>query len=567
MKNLTWVIKIAWKAQAIFLFFILISYSLLYLLEPLSSLLIKQLVNGLEKQEILSKTMILGIVFLYFLISLQNIQYSFSMVFIEKIENNLSCVIQNYFFQAIEKVNLIQFEQSEFLEKLYRSKSMTWYGISNLLNEVFHMIAQMIGLIVTAYLIGKESVLFFFLFLGVALMGHFMDQWYIEEAIENQKKLDKLDRKITYLFELLSEKKSVKELKVGKQFSWIFRKWENENREQFKRKIKFLKKWNKKYLALGSTVSLLDKFVLVWLAYSVMEGHTTLGAFFLIYNSKDSFVNGVNSLFQSWISVKEQDVYIRELREVLKQEESVWWEESKEELIALENVSFDYPNREEAIKNVNCTIQKGEVIAIVGENGSGKSTLAKIILGLLKPTAGKVKKKKEKLNSVYQDFVRFELSLKENVIFGDVEKGERKELFKKAIIKGGANHIYKQVKENENIILGKLFDEDGIELSGGEWQKIAVSRGFFGENPFIIFDEPSASLDPIAEVRQFKNIKEDLREGGGIIVTHRIGLAKNADRILFMKRGKLIEQGTHKQLIEKKGEYAKFFELQAKWYR
>ena len=489
------------------------------------------------------------------------------MVFIEKIENDLSCVIQNYFFKAIEKVNLIQFDRSEFLEKLYRSKNMSWYGMSNLLNEIFHMIAQIIGLIATAYLIGKESILFFLLFLGVSFIGHFMDKWYMEEAIENQKKLDKMDRKITYLFELLSEKKSVKELKVGKWFSWILKKWENENEQQFESKIGFTKKWNKKYFALGSAVSLFDKLVLVGLAYSVMESHTTLGAFFLIYNSKDSFINGINALFQSWASIKEQEVYIRELRELLKQEDSLWWKESQEELVSLENISFSYPNREEVIKNVSCTIQKGEVVAIVGENGSGKSTLAKIILGLLQPTKGEVKKRKERINSVYQDFVRFELSLKENIVFGDLEEKERRDLLEKAIIKGGSSHTYEQVKRDENTILGKLFDENGIELSGGEWQKIAVSRGFFGKNPFIIFDEPSASLDPIAEVKQFKSIKEDLREGGGIIITHRIGLAKNADRILFMQKGELVEQGTHKELIEKKGEYAKFFEMQAKWYQ
>lgn len=567
MKNLIWTIKIAWKTQAVFLVLILIGYSLLYLSEPLSSLLIKELVNELDDQQILSKTMIFGMILLYFLISLQNIQYSFSMVFIEKIENDLSCVIQNYFFKAMEKVNLIQFDRSEFLEKLYRSKNMSWYGMSNLLNEVFHMIAQIIGLMATAYLIGKESILFFLLFLGVSFMGHFMDKWYMEEAIENQKKLDKMDRKITYLFELLSEKKSVKELKVGKWFSWIVKRWENENEQQFDSKIGFTKKWNKKYLALGSAVSLFDKLVLAGLAYSVMESRTTLGAFFLIYNSKDSFMNGINSFFQSWASIKEQEVYIRELREVLKQEKSLWWKESQEDIVSLENVSFSYPNREEVIKNVSCTIQKGEVVAIVGENGSGKSTLAKIILGLLQPTKGEVKKRKERINSVYQDFVRFELSLKENIVFGDLEEKERKDLLEKAIIKGGASHIYEQVKRDENTILGKLFDENGIELSGGEWQKIAVSRGFFGKNPFIIFDEPSASLDPIAEVKQFKSIKEDLREGGGIIITHRIGLAKNADRILFMQKGELVEQGNHKELIEKKGEYAKFFEMQAKWYQ
>ena len=170
MKQLAWAVKIAWKSQAIFLVFILIGYSILYLFDPLSSLVIKQLINELEVHMEVSRTILFGIILLYFLTSLQNIQYSFSMVFIEKIENELSILLQKYFFHAVKKANLICFDQSRWLEKLYRSETMSWYGMSNLLNEMFHAAAQIIGLAMTAYIIAKESILFFLLFLCMAFI-------------------------------------------------------------------------------------------------------------------------------------------------------------------------------------------------------------------------------------------------------------------------------------------------------------------------------------------------------------------------------------------------------------
>lgn len=568
MKHIIWVLNVAWKSQAFFLSIIFVLYGILYLFDPLVSFLIKQLINNLQFHTMLSPKILLCIITIYFLTSLQNIQYSYSMIFIEKIENELSIVLQKKFFKALEKVNLIHYDQKEYLDKLHRSEELSWYGMSNLLNEIFHMIAQIISLGVTAYLIIQESILFIILLLFVSLIKHVFDGYYTKEIIFNQKYIDAKERKIEYLFELLTEKRSIKELKIGRKFEWIYKKWEDENKKKIDNKIKFIKKWNVLYFISGIIGSGADKLMLYLLAYLVIKNEISLGSFFFIYNIKEVFLQGIDSIFQSWITIKEQEIYVKEFRELLKVEDSYEYKKTLgNDIVVCKDLGFSYHNKQQALKNISFTIKRGEIIAIVGENGSGKSTLAKIILGVLKPSKGKLQRTDKKINSVYQDFAKFELSFEENIVFGDLENREQEKLFFKAIEKGGIEKIYDKVQRNKMTILGKSFDEKGVELSGGEWQKLAVSRGFFGENPFIIFDEPSASLDPISEVKQYGKIKESLTEEGGIIITHRIGLAKNADRILFLKNGELVEEGTHEELIKKQGIYKEFFDIQAKWYQ
>lgn len=567
MKHWIWLLKTAWKSQALFLVILFLLYSVLYLLEPLSSLLVKQFINELPELTMLSEKVIFCIILLYFLTSLQNIQYSYSMIVIEKIENELSIVLQKHFFKALQKANLVRFDQKEYLDKLHRSEEFSWYGMSNLLNEMYHLVAQIVSIGVTAYLIAKESVLFAICLFIFALFKHILDGKYIKEGIENQIYFDEKDRKIDYFFEQLTEKKSIKELKVSDGFEWVYKKWENENEQRIKSKVKFVKKWNLLYFGNGMIGAGIDKVMLFSLAYFVVKNQISLGSFFFLYHIKDVFLQGIDSLFQSWITLKEQEIYIKEFQELLKIEDP--YEHKKElenEIVICNHVSFSYPNKKDVLKNITFKIGRGEIVALVGENGSGKSTLANVILGLLQPSTGEIQRTNRKINGVYQDFTKFELSFEENIVFGDLEHKDKEKLFLKAIEKGNSESIYHKIDRNKTAILGKSFDEDGFELSGGEWQKIAVSRGFFGKNPFIIFDEPSASFDPISEIRQYGKIKETLKENGGIIITHRIGLAKNADRILFLKSGELVEEGTHEELIRKQGMYKEFFDTQAKWY-
>ena len=245
--------------------------------------------------------------------------------------------------------------------------------------------------------------------------------------------------------------------------------------------------------------------------------------------------------------------------------------------INIENTSFKYSGEKYAIENVSLKIISGQIIALCGENGSGKSTIVKLILGLYKPTEGSVKIYgneaynisnnviPDKIGVVFQDFCVYPFTLRENVGFGDIKNIESKDKILNAINKGDATDILKQVG-NLDAILSRELDNNGHELSGGQWQRLALARAYMSEKDIMIFDEPAAKLDPIAELKQFETIRESLKNKTAILISHRIGFARLADRIIVLKDGKIIEDGKHEDLLALDGEYKKMFDNQAKLY-
>lgn len=204
-------------------------------------------------------------------------------------------------------------------------------------------------------------------------------------------------------------------------------------------------------------------------------------------------------------------------------------------------------------------------VALVGENGSGKSTLAKIIMGLLLPTKGEISIGKWEKAAIFQDFGRFYLKVKENIFIGnlsaDIDEFE---------------DFYKNKKEFQFIenlpngldsLLGPEIYENGLELSGGQWQKIALLRALIRNAEIILFDEPTSAMDPVAERECFKEIEELLKDKTVIIITHRIGLTKFADKIVTLQNGQIVEEGTYKELLNNTSIFQKYYMEQSKWYK
>lgn len=242
------------------------------------------------------------------------------------------------------------------------------------------------------------------------------------------------------------------------------------------------------------------------------------------------------------------------------------------------NISFSYGEKL-AIDSMSFEIKKGEVIALVGTNGSGKSTLAKLLLGIFEPDYGDLylfgeNYKKLSLHTIrkyigvfFQNFYIFHHSVKDNVGYGDLKNVNNDSSIYEALKKGGALDIVEKMPKGLNSILKRDVDNNGIVLSGGEGQKIAVSRAHMCDKEVLIFDEPAAMLDPLAEMEQFINIKSSLEGRTAILISHRIGFARLADRVFMLENGKLVENGTHEELIQHNGVYAKFFREQAQWYK
>ena len=229
------------------------------------------------------------------------------------------------------------------------------------------------------------------------------------------------------------------------------------------------------------------------------------------------------------------------------------------DLVSAKNVSYRYPlTNEYRIKNVSLTINRGEKIAFVGENGAGKTTFIKLLTGMLMPSMGVITRHGEQ-SMVFQEPAKFNsFSIADNVFLGDVLRKRDEEKIDASLYFAGFEGA------NKNELLGK--DIGGTDLSGGQWQKIAIARAYYRNRDFIILDEPTSNLDPLAESEVFKKYI-DMSQGKTVImVTHRLSIAALADRVVVFKGGEIVEDGTHEALIKVRGEYARLYEAQAVWY-
>ena len=321
--------------------------------------------------------------------------------------------------------------------------------------------------------------------------------------------------------------------------------------------------------------------ILYMLFEALMNREITVGAFAAVFNSIGSLYGIMEEIICRNLGSMAQNLgtvqnYLKLLE--MPEREGVHYDIPKNFDIVLDKVSFSYPgSSKEAIKNVSFTIHHGETLAVVGENGSGKSTMIRLITGLYTPTKGSVsfggidtkklsmKSLFSKTSAVFQKYQRYQMKLCENIGISNVERNIDKDLLDDACIKSGLNQEDSSFTNGYETMLSREFD--GVDLSGGQWQRIAIARGFYRDHELIILDEPTAAIDPYEETRIYNKFAEISKDKTAIIVTHRLGSVKLADRIIVMKEGRIAQIGTHEELIQTEGEYSKLYEAQEQWYR
>jgi len=390
-------------------------------------------------------------------------------------------------------------------------------------------------------------------------------------------------RLLEYVFSLYINKASAKEIRTFKTERYLSEKYESA-----------LQEYNNKYFKLVNLKIRVDSLFWIILQCTLMIGYfliisdaasgkIALGSlsFFLaiaadlqgaIKNFGSSF-NGViqsSKYFDNLLQFEKQNTGIVNPFNYVDIPETI-------ESIEFKNVSFSYPNEDnETIKDVSFTLRYPQSVILVGENGAGKTTLIKLLMGFYKPTSGEIllnginiqQYRPEdyfRLFSVcFQDYVKYGFSLKDNIIMADREFDSNR--FNEIIRETQLKDIIEYLPHKEQTYLSREYDENGVELSGGQYNRIAIARAMAKDAPIILFDEPNAALDAKAEQNLFKLYERLTRDKLGIMITHRLSTAVTSDVILVLKDGKLVESGNHLALMKQNGEYATLFNMQAKHY-
>ncbi len=328
-------------------------------------------------------------------------------------------------------------------------------------------------------------------------------------------------------------------------------------------------------------------YALFSLITSVLKNIVSIGQFTVFFQQIMSLSSGVENLLNGYSSISMRTEHIDIFFKFMNTKKVITMPEVKKLLLAqpvpceiiFRDVEFMYPKSGRYIlKNFNLKIKSGEKIAIVGENGAGKTTLIKLLLRFYDVTDGELlinginikeldlHQWHKKVGALFQDFIRYQFTFKDNIAFGDLDKKPDEALLRMAMKQSGADAYFNTLPKGFDQIVGKMFD-DGIDLSGGQWQKLALARTFFRNAPILILDEPTAAIDAKAEYEIFENVQKLQKDKTVIIISHRFSTVRNADRILVLDEGKIVEEGGHEKLMKKRGLYAELFELQAKGYK
>jgi len=390
-----------------------------------------------------------------------------------------------------------------------------------------------------------------------------------------------------YVKNLLSQDGTSKEAAIFRTGSVLLQKVEAEQR-------RFFREFNKTNNPLVKKIlwsNFLQLFIFIYTQYvnivAVLNKTLGIGQFALAFQQTLNLTTGFQAIMDMFSSVMMRTQMIEKFYDFLEYKPTIVSSSSSVDLspsplppvIEFRNVSFRYPKTErDILKNFSLIIKPGEKIALVGENGAGKTTIIKLLLRFYDATNGEIlidgvnikelslEQWHKHIGALFQDFIKYQFTFRENVSFGNLEEKNKEELLKDAISKSGAADYLKNLPDGLDQVLGKMFDR-GIDLSGGQWQKLALARAFFRNAPLLILDEPTSAIDAKAEYEIFENVQKLQKDKTVIIISHRFSTVRNADRILVLDGGKIIEEGSHEKLMKENGLYAELFNLQAKGYK
>jgi ATP-binding cassette subfamily B protein len=578
-------VKLVWKSAP---GWALANFSISFIRSFLPLLLVwllKGLIDGITKAVSASRDssidyviwLIVAVVIIWFL---DEASSDFGNFIRKKQSMKLEAYMYSLLHSKAVKLDLINFERPEYFDCLSRASREAPWRPNSILNNIVSMFRGLISLILMAGVL----VYFHWTVALILLVFNIPAIWlrlhYAGVLYNFQRKQTAEARKTAYFNWLLTGDRPSREIRLfglGNYFISLFRKSFMKTKEE---EISIVKK-----RALIELVSDLFKagaviITLIFIAGRTISGSITLGqmAMFLL-----AFRQGmvyIRDLFSSVANLYEDSLFIGDTFEFLNLAENiiaippVIIPDTLKNKITVDNLSFSYPgNKTRAINDISFVINKGEIIALVGPNGAGKSTLVRLLCRLYDPDSGSIKydgndiknmdpeQYRKNLSVIFQDFMLYNLNAGENIRLGNIDDKNPDKRIISAATDTGIHNFVESLPGGYSTVIGNLFD-DSRELSWGEWQKLALARALFRNAPVLILDEPSSALDADTEYDIFNRLRSIVKGRTTILISHRFGNVSLADRIIVLDKGKIVETGTHDELMKKEDMYCSMYTKQ-----
>lgn len=489
--------------------------------------------------------------------------------------------------QIIKKTNEVDIsllENSEFYDKLDRARTQTM-GRVDLMSNVLGQAQTTISIAtLIAGLIYFEPYLIILLVLSI-IPSFINEVRFSQQQYSLARSWTTERRELDYLRFIGANDKTAKEIKlfgltdfVVKRFKKLATKYFNLNKTLVIKRSSYGFLFN----VLGS-ISYYAAYVFI--IYRVLSGSITIGELTFLSGSFNRLMKSLQEFFSKFTRISESALYLKDYFDFIdissepKTKEDVPLPKIIQQGFEFKEVCFSYPESEHQIlKDINFKINAGEKIAFVGQNGAGKTTLTKLLLRFYEPTSGEILLDGVNINRynksdyqayfgvLFQDFFRYEFSVKENIAIGKIDEIDNQERIEKAAKLSLADEVVSELAQGYEQQLGKRFAK-GMELSGGQWQKIALARAYMKNAEVMILDEPTSALDAKAESEVFERFIHLIKNKTSVIISHRFSTVRQADRILVLENGKILESGTHEELMKNNKLYAELFTLQAEGYQ